>query len=191
MKLTKILYLIGVLVVFSACKKSETKEHDHEEDTQETTSPAPKSPRMAEMSNIGSNHVHIDYSAPSARGRTIYGGLVGYGQVWATGAHSATSINFNKNLVINGTEVTTGKYAFFTIPGKEKWTVIINKNWDQHLADEYDPAEDIVRFEVIPEVLPENVEQLKYEVTSNGDKIGEISMAWADIKISFPVESFE
>jgi len=201
MKIVKIIYLIGFLAIaMAACKKSEeaaedegASEHADHTAAQETasTASAPKSPRLAAMSNIGSNHVHIDYSAPSVRGRVVWGGLVAYDQVWVTGAHSATNINFNKPLKINGTEFEAGKYALFTIPGKDKWTIIINKNWDQHLADEYDISEDLLRIEVIPEALEESVEQLNYTVSSMGDNKGEISISWSDIKVRFPVESVE
>ena len=32
--------------------------------------------------------------------------------------------------------------ALFTITGKDEWTVIINRNWEQHLADEYTQTDD-------------------------------------------------
>src|SRR5688572_27386481 len=50
------------------------------------------SPRRFVMDFIGSNHVHVDYGSPGVKGRTIWGGLVAYDEVWATGAHHATSI---------------------------------------------------------------------------------------------------
>jgi hypothetical protein len=98
------------------------------------------------MANIGSVHVHIDYSSPSVRGREIFGGLVAFDEVWVTGAHSATNISFDKDLMIEGKEVKSGKYALFTIPGKESWTVILNSNYDQHLADDYTEEEDVARW---------------------------------------------
>ena len=68
--------------------------------------------------------------------------------------HDST-INFNNDSKIEGNLIPAGKYALFTIPGKEKWTVIINKNWDQHLADDYDQVEDVLRFDIEPELLDE------------------------------------
>lgn len=148
----------------------------------------PLSPRTSAMANIGSTHVHIDYSSPGVRGRTIWGGLVAYDQVWVTGAHKATAINFNHDVKIGGKTVPAGTYGFFTIPGKEKWILILNKNHEQHLADDYDPALDVVRLTVTPETLPEPVESLTYEVLPTGAKAGVISVSWERIKVSFPVE---
>jgi hypothetical protein len=67
-----------------------------------TTAAKPKSPRMAAMAMVGNNHVHIDYGSPSVRGRNIWNGLVAYDQVWATGAHRATTIDFSDDVIIDG-----------------------------------------------------------------------------------------
>ena len=140
------------------------------------------------MANVGDVHVHIDYSSPSVRGRVIWGGLVAYDNVWVSGAHSATSVDFSKDVLVNGQLVPAGKYAFFTIPGKEKWTVILNKNYEQHLADDYDPAEDVLRFEVVPTVLDEQVESLTYQVLPSLGGAGAISLSWDKLAIVIPIK---
>lgn len=166
----------------------ETNEHaNHEADEKpDETKKKPKSPKTSAMGNIGENHVHIEYSSPSVRGRVIWGGLVPYGEVWASGAHNATSINFAKDVKLGGVEIASGKYAFFTIPGEKEWTVIINKNWDQHLADDYSQEEDVVRVQVVPE-LNEVVESLTYSVVATEDSKGSIQLAWSDLKIALEV----
>ncbi|MFX7732024.1 DUF2911 domain-containing protein, partial [Acinetobacter baumannii] len=71
-------------------------------------------------------------------------------EVWVTGAHEATTFEIGKSFIVGGKEIPAGKYAIFTIPGKNEWTVIINKQWKQHLATEYDEKEDVVRIKVKP-----------------------------------------
>ncbi len=166
--------------------------HDHgSHEEQSSAKPKAKSPKTAAMANVGEAHIHIDYSSPRMRGREIWGGLVAYDEVWATGAHRATAINFPKDVMINGTEVPAGKYGFFTIPGEDTWTLIINKNWDQHMADDYNASEDVVRITVKPEKLTENQEELLYTVTETGDNKGKISMAWEKLRVSFELEVVE
>ncbi|MEX2336800.1 MAG: DUF2911 domain-containing protein [Fulvivirga sp.] len=80
---------------------------------------------------VGSTNISINYHAPGVKGRILWGGLVPYDQVWVTGAHMATRLEFDSDLLIGGQKVPAGKYALFTIPGREEWTVIINKNWEQ------------------------------------------------------------
>ncbi len=140
------------------------------------------------MANIGDSHVHIDYSSPSVRGRTVWGGLVAYDQVWVTGAHKATSISFSKDVTIEGQNIVAGTYGFFTIPGKEEWVLILNKNAEQHLADDYDAAEDVIRIKTKPQILEESVEALTYEVIPVEDGRGIISVSWEKIKVVFEIE---
>jgi hypothetical protein len=186
----KLLVMVLTAILIGCGGKHSGDEHaDHNASTSEQASV--KSPRKAAMVNVGDNHVHIDYSAPSVRGRTVWGGLVAYDNVWVTGAHSATNINFGNDLKVNNTVIPAGKYALFTIPREGAWTVIINKNWDQHLADDYDQTEDVLRFDVEPEILNENVEQLNYSVESTGGNNGKISISWEKIRISFDIETME
>ncbi len=143
-------------------------------------------PRMA-MADVGQTHVHIEYNAPSVRDRIIWGGLVAYDAVWVTGAHMATTLEFDNDLRIKDQVVPAGKYAFFTMPGREIWTVILNKNWDQHLADDYDQELDVLRIEVEPE-QHEFTEQLTYNVLGNLDGRGVIELMWEELKIIISVE---
>ncbi len=184
--------LASVILLWSCSnseKQSESTEHDHSAHAQSESSAEskPKSPKKMAMTNIGNNHVHIEYSSPSKRGRQIFGGLVGFGEVWVTGAHRATSISFTNNVTIGGVNVEKGKYGLFTIPGEDQWTVIINTNWDQHLADDYNEAEDVVRVQVEPVKLNEFIESLTYEVKEIDETKGTISISWDDIKIVFEV----
>jgi len=168
---------------------AESEEHVHSVADSEAPAKKPASPRKEAMVMVDGNHVHIDYSSPSTRGRVIFGGLVAYNQVWVTGAHKATSIDFDKPVKINGQEIEAGKYGFFTIPGEDKWTVIINKNWDMHLADDYDPQLDVLRIEVNPNSLDQVQESLEYQVDPMSDNKGIISFAWANTKLSFEFEN--
>lgn len=135
---------------------------------------------------ISGDSLKINYHSPGVRNRIIWGGLVPYNEVWVTGAHDATTIETVTLLVINGKEIAPGKYALFTIPGKNEWTVIINKRWKQHLATEYDEQEDIVRVNVKP-IKQAFTERLQYFITPAKDGNATIAMAWENLMIEFPV----
>lgn len=179
--------LIIIIIVACSGEKKSTDEHDHSTPATTAASDNSKSPASQAMTNIGATHVHIEYHAPSMRGRQIFGGLVAYNEVWVTGAHSATSIIFPNDVSLNGNKVPKGKYALFTIPGESEWTVIINENYEQHLADDYDEKLDVARFRVKPGQLAETQEQLLYEVKETTSGKGIISISWEDVKISFDV----
>ncbi len=136
---------------------------------------------------VNGDTVTINYHSPGVRGRIIWGGLVPFEQVWVTGAHNATSIEFPKPFLVAGKEIPAGKYAFFTIPGKTEWTLILNKNWEQHLADDYDEKEDIIRVAVKP---GENKHTERLQYFAEPGKKGKltIAMAWEKIRVELPVE---
>lgn len=136
---------------------------------------------------IGDAHLTIAYHSPAVRGRQIWGGLVAYNQVWVTGAHSATSLMTDKDITVGGKPLPAGKYALFTIPGEKEWTIIINKNWEQHLADDYAESEDVLRFTVQPEVAPTKQERLRYEIVSGDGGNGSIQITWDMLRVTLPV----
>ena len=189
----KNLIIVLVLTVAVLSCKNETKKADingHENHiTTSEKDEAPKkkvlSPHTSAMEMIGDAHIHIDYSSPGVRGRIIFGGLVGYDTVWQAGAHNATWLETNMDLVINGELLPKGKYGFFTIPSKEDWTIMINKNWNQHGKDDYDENDDVIRFKVTPSISDEITEHLEYKVNKISETEGNISLAWEKVTIGF------
>lgn len=188
----KIIPLLSTAILLVGCKndKTYTKEdvHNHKSTSTEkveTTKKIVLSPHTSAMAMIGDAHIHIDYSSPGVRGRIIFGGLVGYDNVWQAGAHMATWIETNKDLQIDDKILPAGKYGFFTIPSKGDWTIMINKNWNQHGKDDYDENDDVVRFNVTPSISDEITEHLKYEVNGINDTEGTISLSWEKLTIDF------
>lgn len=144
-----------------------------------------KSIKSMAVAVIGGDSIKISYHSPGVRKRIIWGGLVPYDEVWVTGAHDATALETAKDFMIDGKLIPKGKYAIFTIPGKEEWTVIINKKWKQHLASEYDEKDDIVRVKVKPREN-DHTERLQYFIETTKENNGKIAVAWEKIKIEFP-----
>lgn len=147
------------------------------------------SPVRTTMSNVGSNHVHIRYGSPGVRDRVIWGGLVAYNEVWSTGAHMATTVQFSAAVSINGVSIPAGKYGLFTIPNKEKWVLILNKNWNQHLADEYTPKDDVARIPITPEKQVYATQRLTYTINKISEVEGEILLMWEFIKLVIPFKN--
>lgn len=145
------------------------------------------SPKRVSMKTIGDTHIHIEYGSPGVKGRMIWGGLVAYDQVWATGAHNATSIYFSKDVTIGGKKIPKGKYALFTIPGKTEWTIILNTNYQQHLADAYNISEDIVRVKVKPVRKQQVTQRLTYSVIPSGKDAG-VMIEWEYLSVTLPIK---
>lgn len=187
----KLLTIFCFVILFVSCKsqkKSEKKEIQNEQKVNQKLKSTKKkvlSPHATAMAMVGDAHIHIDYSSPGVRNRIIFGGLLAYDMVWQAGAHKATWIETNKDLIIEGKTLVAGKYGFFTIPSKDEWTLIFNTNWDQHGKDEYDAKEDVVRFKVKP-IISENItEHLVYKVKKVNSGEGIISLAWEKVSLDF------
>ncbi|WP_034256423.1 DUF2911 domain-containing protein [Adhaeribacter aquaticus] len=143
--------------------------------------------KAVETGKIGKVNLVINYHSPAVRKRIIWNGLVAFGQVWVTGAHSATTLETNGTLKIGGKAIPAGKYALFTIPGEKEWVVILNKNWEQHLADEYAQKDDIIRVTVKPQKTDKLQERLRYVVKSTGANKGTLEIQWEKLRIPVPI----
>jgi len=92
----------------------------------QVTTPPP-SPRGNISQQVGLTQIEVDYSRPSARGRSIMGGLVRYGDIWRTGANKNTTVSFSDAVDVAGKPLAAGKYALYTRPSADQWEVYFYK----------------------------------------------------------------
>lgn len=144
-----------------------------------------KSIKSRAVALINGDSLKITYHSPGVRNRIIWGGLVPFDEVWVTGAHNATLLETPVPIVVGDKEIPAGSYAFFSIPGKKEWTLIINKHWQQHLASEYDEKDDVVRLKVKPEKI-KHTERLQYFVEIKDKGKGSIAVAWESLRVKLP-----
>src|SRR5450756_376502 len=147
--------------------------------------PTPQaSPAGTASGAAGAAKITIEYHRPSVKGREIWGGLVPYGQVWRLGANEATTIGFPGPVKVEGKDVPAGTYALFAIPGKDKWTFILNKNAKQWGAFKYQQTDDLLRFDVVPQ--PGNaVETMTFSIVPKAPASELVEMEWAKVKAAF------
>lgn len=135
----------------------------------------------------GQSFMRVIYSRPEKKGRAIFGDLVPYNKVWRTGANEATEITFYDDVTFGDKAVKAGTYSFYTIPRKDKWTVILNENLNQWGAYSYDESKDKVRIEVEPKKTAATVET--FSITSKKAKVGyHLLLGWDDTYIEIPVK---
>jgi len=149
--------------------------------------PAP-SPACTIKQRVGLTDIEIVYSRPSMKGRQIFGSLVPYGAVWRTGANAATKISFNTSVKLNGTEIAAGTYAFYTIPGENEWTIILNKGVGQS-GTQYDQAADVARFKATPVKLSDtSIDTFTIEFNHVRDESAVITLVWEQTVVPVKVE---
>jgi hypothetical protein len=142
----------------------------------------PKSPKETVKGVIDGANVEIVYCRPSARGRKMLGGNEAYGKVWRTGANEATTIEFDRDVKIEGKPLPKGKYELFTIPGENEWTIIIQKYGKQWGAYDYKESNDVLRTTVKAGKADPFVET--FTIATEKDAI---NLKWENTSVSFKV----
>jgi hypothetical protein len=147
------------------------------------------SPTATLKQHVGLTDIEITYSRPSVKGRVIYGGIVPYGEVWRTGANASTKISFSTSVKLDGNAIPAGKYALFTIPGEQEWTIIISKNTNGFGAFGYKADEDLVRFKVTPVALADTkIETFAIEFNHIRDETALLELVWEKTVVPIKVE---
>jgi hypothetical protein len=147
------------------------------------------SPTETIIQDFGLGKITITYSRPAVKGRVIFGGINPWGQVWRTGANSATTINFSENVIMEGHSVPAGTYSLFTIPDKDQWTIILNKVVKQWGAYSYKQSEDFLRFTEKPAYLEEKRESFTIQFTNVTTQTNELHLVWDHTSVAIQLHT--
>lgn len=145
------------------------------------------SPRGRLAQELSLVRATIDYGRPSKRGRDIFGSLEPFGRVWRTGANQCTTLALTGDVKIGTQAVPAGTYSLFTIPGKKSWTFILNRNPKLWGAGGYDPALDLLRFDVKPERTKDTTETLTIDFSGFHANGADLTIRWDRTQIRVPV----
>ena len=185
----KQLIIIGAFIALSAVVATVLTVESHAQPTQDTKLEFPQaSPAATFKQRVGTTDVEVEYSRPSVKGRKIYGGLVPHGEVWRTGANSATKITFSTDVKFGGKAVPAGTYALVTIPGANEWTVVLNKATDGWGSYAYDEKNDLVRVPAKPMAITELVESLNIGVIELRDESAMLAIDWEKTRVAVKIE---
>lgn len=149
------------------------------------------SPKSVLTQVVGLTDVTVDYSRPSAKGRTIFGDLVPFGKLWRTGANANTTVSFSDDVVINGATLKKGKYALYTIPKADMWEVTFYSTTDNWGTPEnWDEKKVAVQTNVDPIALGNPVETFTIGINNITNDGATLDISWektmVSIKFSVP-----
>jgi len=148
------------------------------------------SPSAKIMQTVGLTDITIEFSRPSKKGRELFVEIEKWGQMWRTGANRSSKIEFSDDVKIAGKEVKKGKYAIYSIPGKETWTVMLYS--DLSLGGNvngYDKSKEVLRFDAKTVVHEFDImESFSFMFDNLKDNSAEIGFAWGPYYVPFTVE---
>ena len=141
------------------------------------------SPLRADSISINSSLLKVEYSSPAVKSRTIWGELVPYNQMWRTGANDASTFSTSGTIKIAGQPIDSGKYAIFTVPGKESWLVIFNEHWNQWGTYNYDSTLDVARIKITPRTNAKFSERMEFYFQDDS-----LKFQWEKLAFSLALE---
>lgn len=147
------------------------------------------SPHALVEQTVGLTDIKIEYSRPSAKGRSVYGELVPFGRMWRTGANANTIITFSQDVVISGKTLPKGSYALYTQPKADSWDVVFyadTNNWG--LPEKYDDKKEALRATVKPEFLSRNVETFSININNIDNDGASLEIAWEKTMIALRID---
>lgn len=145
----------------------------------------PPSQQAAVSQHVADAIVTIDYSRPVARGRTLFGTLVPYGQPWCPGADKATKITVSRDIQVNGQRLQKGSYSIWAIPEPDSWTVIFSRAanvWHEP----YPQGQDALRLAVSPREGP-HMETLAYYFPVVDGRGAELDLHWGRVVVPMQI----
>jgi len=143
--------------------------------------------------------ITIVYSRPGVKGRKIWGELVPYGLApgnkysndkpfpWRVGANENTTIEFSKDVLIEGNKLPAGKYGIHMIPSEKDWIIIFSKNNSGWGSFAYNQEEDALRVTVTPTETPHQ----EWLIFGFGNLAGTSATAfllWEKLMVPFKIE---
>lgn len=150
---------------------------------------------------VGLTQVSITYHRPAVNGREgkIWGQVVHKGFVdqgfgsrkpspWRAGANETTTIEFDKDVKVEGQALPKGRYGLFIAYDPAESVVIFSKRPDSWGSFFYDEKDEVLRVKVKPQPVEKSVEFLKYEFANQTQNSAIVALSWEKLSIPFKVE---
>lgn len=128
----------------------------------------------------------IIYGRPVKNGRTIFGGIIKYNELWRLGANEATELEIFTPVKIANKIIPKGRYTLFCVPSENRWTIIVSKDNFCWGSFTYDTRKDVVRADIKPETTNEIVETFTIYFNENAGKAN-LVMLWDNQRAELPM----
>ena len=122
----------------------------------------------------------LNYSRPGMRGRTIWGGLVPWNQVWRTGANNPTAFTTTRDITIGGVAVPAGSYTLTSISTQEGTKLIIGSGAGDNVTE-------VARVDLVVSQLATPVEKFTIAVEPGQGNRATLALSWDRRRMTAPI----
>ena len=158
---------------------------------------AQASPPMTTTATLGGKAVTIKYSAPSVKGRKIFGGegaLQPDNSVWRAGANNATALHTDGDITIGTVNVPAGDYTLYVQLDPKGWQLIVSKQTGQWGINRdgsttLDTSKELGRTAMKMAKPASLVEQYKMTLAPGDGKKTTLTLEWEHVSASVNVSA--
>ena len=155
---------------------------------------APASPPMETSATIGGKKITIKYSAPSVKGRKIFGeapALLPDNTVWRAGANQATAIHTDGDISIGNLNVPAGDYTLYVFLDPKGWQLIVSRQTGQWGVGQggtsLDESKAIGRTPMKMSKPASMVETYKMALLAGEGQKGMLTLEWENVSASVDI----
>ena len=133
--------------------------------------------------------ISMEYSRPSRRGRTeLFGSVMKYGDIVTPGANWATTIEFSKDVKIEGKAVPAGKYSVWIAFEAGSWEFLLDETWERFHGPH--PVRDELEygFPVLPKQVSLENETLTFDFPAVHASGTTLRMHWGTTMVELDIE---
>ena len=150
----------------------------------------PKASPLAKMEQkVGLTDIKIEYSRPSKNGRTIFGDVVPYNEIWRTGANENTKLTTTDPLIFGTDTLKPGTYALFVKPTEKQWEIYFYTeitNWG--VPSTWSESKISIKQIKAVTTLQETIETFTISMDDLENETATLNFAWDKVKVSVPFQ---
>ena len=181
--------VVAVVLVFGCCLGVAAHAQamgSMQQDGPEDKSKRPSPPREANV-DLKGKKIHIEYGAPSLRGRkALCGELMPCDVWWRTGANEATTFETTGDMMVGTLKVPAGKYTLVTLPSKGTWQLVICKHTGQWGTERFE-ADDLGKTAMMKGTLPSPQEMMSISFEKTAGAKTQLHVTWETTDVWVPV----
>lgn len=131
--------------------------------------------------------IRVQYGRPQVKGRTVFGELLKYGEVWRLGANESTVIRFYQDVTVAGTDIKKGSYNLYATVNEQSWDLIFNTDMPAWGAANRNEEKDVAQVNIPITTESESIEALSIIFDEKSANEVHMIIGWDKVRAAVPI----